>query len=216
MPRSAFAFPGDELCGALQGGIAYLVMWTQGAEAQATSTAIALDQRIWTSLWSHTQVRHKNTPAYIRRCAHACAHEGYFDWKKRKGFTVSIKWSAFQESSSVPQAPGRQNRTFCGTLPGVSPLDSLSLRWWNGSRCPTPKQGIEVLPSYKELFKNNPQAEIQTMLLCTTRFASVAFTLVPRQLWPVGARVFMGVLCRINRCHLPSRTFEPIYLKANA
>lgn len=65
MPRSAFAFPGDELCRALQGVISYLVMWTQGAEAQATSTAIALDQRIWTLLCSHTQVSRKNTRADI-------------------------------------------------------------------------------------------------------------------------------------------------------
>lgn len=68
MPRSAFASSRDELCAALQGVISYLVMRMQRAEARATSTAIELDQSIWTLLRSHTQVRHKNTFTELHVC----------------------------------------------------------------------------------------------------------------------------------------------------
>lgn len=183
MPRSAFAFPGDELCGALQGGIAYLVMWTQGAEAQATSTAIALDQRIWTSLWSHTQVRHKNTRAYIRRCAHACAHGGYFDWKKGEDSLFLSNDPLFWKAAVCCGRQDHRTRLSVGSC-----VRSLiwTLFYWGGEMkvgAPTPEQGIVGLLLCKELFKNKPQTKIQTMLLCPARFASVALTLVPAFAW---------------------------------
>ena len=178
MPRSAFAFPGEELCGALQGVIAYLVMWTRGAEARATSTATALGQGIWTSLWSHTQVRHKSTPAYIHRCARACAHEGDFEWKKERN-------RHFYQMSCFS---GKQQ---CAASARTTEPDFLGGLWWNESRCPTSKQGIKVLISYKKLFRNNPQAKIKTVLLCTATCADIALTLVLRQLL-LRARVFMS------------------------
>lgn len=133
--------------------------------------------------------------------------------KNRWGITISIKLSTFQESSSVLQHQDHRGRHSVGAC--VRSLIWTLLWWWNECRCPTLKQGIKVLLLYKESSKNNPQAKIQTILLCTTRFASTALT---RDLWQLllSARVFVRAMCRINRYHLLYRTFELVYLKANA
>lgn len=185
------------------------------SRTQATSTARALDQGIWTSLWSHTQVRHKNTWAYICRCVCVCSQR-LFWLKKRRAIAVFIKRSTFQESNSALRVPGPQNQTFRGSLHEVSHLDSLLSWWWNESRCPTPRQGTKVLLLYKEAFKNNPQIQTLRSRLCY--FAQLDLPTLPWLGFPdsfcMWVHVCSWVLWRIN--HLLYCTFEVTYLKANA
>lgn len=171
MPRSAFASSRDELCAALQGVISYLVMRMQRAEARATSTAIELDQSIWTLLRSHTQVRHKNTFTELHVCVLM------LNWLGKKWKELPFLWSdlLFGRATACCSELVPQNWTFCGNLHGVICLASTFTMMVTKVGATHPSRACKH-SSYKELFKNNPQAKIWTILLCTNRFTSISLT----------------------------------------
>lgn len=170
MPRSAFASSRDELCAALQGVISYLVMRMQRAEARATSTAIELDQSIWTLLRSHTQVRHKNTFTELHVCVLMLNWLG-----KMEGASIFVKWSAFWESNCMLLWASPTELDFLWE-PAWGHLFGFYFTMMVTKVGATHPSRACKHSSYKELFKNNPQAKIWTILLCTNRFTSISLT----------------------------------------